>query len=775
MNLIDNIKNKTLIITTVENKNKILLNLNKLYDIKFMTKEDFLKKYLFDYNEETIYYIMKKYNVNYDICKIYLNNLYFVNSFISKKTEFLYNLKQELIDNNLLIFDDLFKKYVNSVDIIIYDYQLNKFEKNIFDKLDSKIINNENNIKISDVYEFDFIEQEIEFVCTSIIDLINKNIDINKIKILNVTDEYLNYIKRIFKLYNIPIDLPNKTTLYGNADTIKFLQNLKETKDIKSSLELINNEKIYNKIVAILNKYNFKNIDDIIIECLINEFKNTKLDSIKLKQAVQIINFDYSVTDEYVFLIGFNDSSIPRLFKDEDYLTDEEKNNLKIDTSLDSNELEKNKIINKISNVENLIITYKLKTPYETYFKSNLVDELNLNIIKNIEIKNKYNYSNSYNKFALAKNLDRLNKYNEHSLDLDKLLNTYKDINYNKYDNKYKTINKNNLYDYVNNKLTLSYSSIENYYECGFKYYLSNVLKLDKYEETIFTEIGTIFHEVLSKCFSENFNLDIYYNNLINKKEHTKKELVFFNKLKIELEFIINTIKKYNTYSHLNNELYEQKIVINKDANIKINFMGIVDKIKYGEYNNKTLVAVIDYKTGFPETDLTKTIYGLKMQLPIYLYLVKNSNLFDSVEIVGLYLQKILNGEINYNEKKDYIKEKENNLKLEGYSIDNEELLNQFDVTYKDSEMIKSMKVGNNGFYAYTKTLSSDKLNKLLKLTSDKIDEARDDILEAKFDINPKRINSFNSCEYCKYKYICYKKEEDIIDLKEYKDLSFLD
>ena len=38
--------------------------------------------------------------------------------------------------------------------------------------------------------------------------------------------------------------------------------------------------------------------------------------------------------------------------------------------------------------------------------------------------------------------------------------------------------------------------------------------------------------------------------------------------------------------------------------------------------------------------------YGIGMQLPVYLYLAKNSNKLSNVKVAGFYLQKVLNNEV---------------------------------------------------------------------------------------------------------------------------------
>ena len=57
-------------------------------------------------------------------------------------------------------------------------------------------------------------------------------------------------------------------------------------------------------------------------------------------------------------------------------------------------------------------------------------------------------------------------------------------------------------------------------------------------------------------------------------------------KLKEELRFIIDTINKQNSFNSLDKSLYENKIYINKEGNIKLTFMGIIDKLLYKEENN---------------------------------------------------------------------------------------------------------------------------------------------------------------------------------------------
>ena len=70
------------------------------------------------------------------------------------------------------------------------------------------------------------------------------------------------------------------------------------------------------------------------------------------------------------------------------------------------------------------------------------------------------------------------------------------------------------------------------------------------------------------------------------------------------------------------------------------------------------------------------------------------------------------------------------------------------------------------------KNLKNDKLSitdKIDKIVDERINEVVGAIEEGDFSINPKRVKGeLIGCEFCKYKEICYRKEEDIVDL-EYK------
>ena len=118
--------------------------------------------------------------------------------------------------------------------------------------------------------------------------------------------------------------------------------------------------------------------------------------------------------------------------------------------------------------------------------------------------------------------------------------------------------------------------------------------------------------------------------------------------------------------------------------------------------------------------------------------------------------------------------------RLDGYTIADVDVLKNIDHNYLNGSYLKTIKTKKDGsFYSYSKVLTSDEIDKLLELVENNIDQAIDKILKGDFQIKPVRIGSeaitdITGCRYCKNYDICYRKNSDILNLKENKDLSFI-
>ena len=764
-----NIKEDNLIIICPNNeKLRILDALNKedkLYNIKFMTKKEFISNYYFSYDEKAIIYIMKKYHYKLDVTKALLKNLYVIDEnkkYSSEKLTFLQQLKKELISKELLEFNSNFKDYLKNKKIIVKNYyNLDKYEElalNTKINLEAKKID-------KNVVECSTIEEEVNHVCLEILALLKRNIDINKIYLANVTKEYFYTIKRIFSYYNIPINLDMKNSIYSTKIVKDYLTS--------NTLDINKNDNTTSKLINVVNMLSSINDDsDEYREILIDKLKNTYLGYSKKNNAINIKDlyeeeFD---DDEYVFVLGFNQDVLPKLEKDINYITDSIKDEVPLYKTDYLNKRNKLVIASILSNIKNLYLSYKLSTPFQNFYRSSLINELSLNIIKPKE--DNLSFSNTYNQLRLAESLDLYNLYGEESNNLKRLYTHYQ-IPYKTYSNKFSNIDKNKYLDSLPYPLKLSYTSINSYSECKFKYYVKYVLKLENFKDTFPTFVGSMYHKILSLYTKTNFDFEYEYQKYLEKRQLSLKEKLLLVKIKKDLKELISAIKKQEFLTGYNQQFFEKKIDIKLRDDISVEFTGTIDKIMYYQEIEDTYFSIIDYKTGTIDTHIEPAKYGLHMQLPVYLYLINYSKEFKSPIFTGIYYQNILFNYPTWTEDVDKVKK--DRLKLQGYSTDNINILERFDPSYENSEYIKSMKYSDKGFSRYTKLISDEQLYNLLKYTKDYINTTTDNILEGDFSINPKYYDGKNiSCEFCKFKDLCFTSEKDLVYLDKVEDLSFL-
>lgn len=768
------IKDNSLIICPNQTKTKILKELSqtkKLVNIKFMTKEEYKKIYYFSYDDKSLAYLIKKYNYNIDVARVYINNLYVIDenkTYKSPKLNFLKDLKKELIKEGLLIYNNTYKEYLKNKNIIVKnEYNLEKYEEEMLGIKEEHVP--EKTIT-APVMECNTLEEEVNQVCLEIINLLKKGADINKIYLTNVSTDYLYTIKSLFSFYHIPININFNYSIYSTK-VVKDYLNTKE-------LDLENKDKksINKKLINILSDLSFLDENSKEYKILLTDkLKNTFTSPVNLKNAITIKDLykESFNDDEYVFVLGFNQDELPKMEKDISYITDKEKDEVSLYKTDYLNKRNKNNLVYILSNIKNLYLSYKLTSPFKSYYKSSLITDLSLNIVK--PKLDSYNSSNIYNELRLASYLDLYHLYGEKNKDLSKLYTHYQ-IPYKTYSNVFTGINNDEYLTNLPYPLKLSYTSLNAYSECKFKYYIRHVLKLEPYTDTFQTYIGSMYHYILSVYKKTNFNFEEEYQKYLEKRDLSLKEKVLLIRIKKDLLKLIDILNKQDLITGYNDAYYEKKIDIDLKKKVSVIFTGSIDKIMYYQNIEDTYFSIIDYKTGSIDTHIEPMKYGLHMQLPVYLYLIHYSKAIKSPIFTGIYYQNIL---FNYPTwSKDIEKVKKDQYLLQGYSTDDISILSRFDSTYEKSEYIKSMSYNEEkgfGTYATKKVLSNDTLYDLLDYTKNYISKETDNILSADFTINPKVYSNVNiSCAFCSFKDICYMKEKDLVYLEKQNDLSFL-
>ena len=381
---------------------------------------------------------------------------------------------------------------------------------------------------------------------------------------------------------------------------------------------------------------------------------------------------------------------------------------------------------------------------------------------KNENNSTSYCYSDKLNRYRFSKKLDQFSKYHIRENDLERLYATYGKNDYQKFDHGYKQINKQ-----INKAVELSYSQINSFYQCPFKYYVEKVLKLNDEKSQFYMQLGNIFHEVLKEVFENDITDEKNINDIIDKKinkviklhQYTESEKYFTKSLKQELLKDIEIIRNQHQQIGFDNYEYEKQVDIKIDENISFN--GVIDKLIHKQIDNDKLIAVVDYKTGSEEYKENMIEDGLSLQLPSYLYLTSKLFEKENKKYAGFYIQHLINTDNKYEVNKPIEVKKLNSMKLNGKSNSDENfnILEHFDQNFRESELI-NIYVSKEDKISYKKGIDNVGIDKLIQLTEEKISEAGKAILKNDFPILPYEYEE--ACKHCTYSDICYRKSSDL-------------
>ena len=735
-------------------KTNILNNITPFTNYKIYTLEELYQIYPYKYDDKAIDYLISKHNILLNNAKLFLSliNKYSIDNLDNSKSHFLQNIRDELINNNLLTKNKLlYNLFKRSNIYITYDKELSL--DNYLKDFNINYITSTPKYKLETIHEALNIEEEITIIGEKIIELYKQNIPLNKIYILNNYDNSIQ-LERILTLLNIPYNINHHYKISSTYLGSIILKNLNmPINDIKNFLDnnhTSDNDDTYKSIIDIINKYYYlDNYQQFIKDAL----TNTDIKEPIYTNAINIIKTLKPLKDdEYLFISNLT-KDFPRLSNNTDYFNDLDALIINKTPSNIKNNIIINSFNNLLKSIKNLYISYPL---YDNNGNENKPYDNKLEIKK---ISPSLNVSNLYNKLLLARELDIYNKYNTISNRLKYLEKIY-DIPYKTYDNNFK---KTNI---TISNLSLSYTTLNEYLTCPFKYYLKNILKLNSKKDDYKQFIGTLYHEILSNINDDTYDINKEYDNVVNSRIWSSKELFFIKKLKANLQDVIQILEQESHHQKLN------KLITEKEIRLKENdyeFVGKIDKIKYLKEDDYSIIEIVDYKTGKSDFKMSYINLGFDLQLPIYLYLIKKSSIFENPIIGGIYLQSIIPERIKYNDKEDYKMQRRKMMLLNGFTLENKDILPLIDDTYENSSIIQSLKVKNDGsFYKSSKTIDNKKIDEIYNLVDKYINETVNNIKNNNFEITCKIIDNKDdiSCKYCPYKNICFKTNKNNIYLE---------
>ena len=212
--------------------------------------------------------------------------------------------------------------------------------------------------------------------------------------------------------------------------------------------------------------------------------------------------------------------------------------------------------------------------------------------------------------------------------------------------------------------------------------------------------------------------------------------------------------------------------VIELDNGGTVQIRGEVDRVDILEENGSRYVRVIDYKSGNKRFSLSDILYGLNLQMFVYLFTLCNDKAseYSGIPAGVLYMhaaRSVLSTERNI-EKDKLIHEENKEFKMKGLVLYDEshDILSSMEKDLKGKYIpVKTTKNGIAGCFA-----SLEELGRIGKRVENLIAEMGNQLQSGSIKQNPIHgKNHDKTCEFCDYSCVCANRR--IIENREMDEL----
>ncbi|WP_338231742.1 PD-(D/E)XK nuclease family protein [Companilactobacillus muriivasis] len=341
-------------------------------------------------------------------------------------------------------------------------------------------------------------------------------------------------------------------------------------------------------------------------------------------------------------------------------------------------------------------------------------------------------------------------------------------------------------------KIQVSISQLETFYMNEYEYFLKYGLRL--YPRQLFeitpAQTGSIFHAVLDALVKylnktgknlvdfEDTEITALVGDLFAEQAELPENKIFkssdrmlyiSNKLQSTLVQLVKNMKlqyKRNkfvpkrsevTFGRLNNEEDLPYMVYRLPDGHEIYVRGKIDRIDEMELDDRSYLAIIDYKSSDRKFDYSQFLDGITMQMPTYIQSVsENLDRFKEgnkdIKIGGALYEHIVNPFIPLKKTGTPLQQQIlSKFKLQGILLNDEELLDNFDLEARNKNTKRSDKSPVVGF-SKKEVITDDDLFKILNYNRHLIKNAGEKIYSGKLQLNPYRYAKKTALQYSDYR-----------------------
>ncbi len=204
-----------------------------------------------------------------------------------------------------------------------------------------------------------------------------------------------------------------------------------------------------------------------------------------------------------------------------------------------------------------------------------------------------------------------------------------------------------------NPQMTLSASQVDNFHLCKFEYFCKYGLRVRERRQAKIDslEYGTLMHflleEFLKKHKDDDFSaitetvvenevsqlLDLYIESHLGGKDSKNKRFlyIYYRMKRTAVRIILRLVEEFSQSKfrpsdfelNIGEDIPSYTLKVNDEISVKIR--GSIDRVDIMENNGKKFIRVIDYKTGKKKYSLSDVLYGINLQMLIYMSAINST------------------------------------------------------------------------------------------------------------------------------------------------------
>lgn len=343
-----------------------------------------------------------------------------------------------------------------------------------------------------------------------------------------------------------------------------------------------------------------------------------------------------------------------------------------------------------------------------------------------------------------------------------------------------------------NPQMTLSASQVECYGLCKFEYFVKYGLRVRERRQAKIDslEYGTLMHYLLEEFFKKHANdnfaeiceqaitkeisdlLDTYVQNHLGGSDGKSSRFLylFYRMKRTAVRIIIRLVEEFAQSQfrpadfelNIGNDIPSYYLKVSDE--ISVNIRGSVDRVDIMESDGKKYIRVVDYKTGTKKYSLSDVLYGINLQMLIYMSAINNGGekyFKGSVTPAGVLYVPAVSPVANVGAKglKSALAESAKNSVMHGIILDDVEVIKGMESDAKGEYIPVSIKgeeiVDRGGTLATLEEFGS-----LFSQVDRVISEMAQSLCSGDIGAIPAK-GEYDACAWCPYVSVCGYREGD--------------